>query len=223
MTASAYIFDMIFQQTWFIAVCAFLYYLTDPDFGDERHLGKLQSVFSQINNTFESSAESLVKQVNDSNYHQSIENCIWIFFNEQDNKEHRFDSVDQLNLEFSFLAYKIHHKKQYKTIKTELGIVDLESRLLEVAESNGQTHLVKRKWSKQELWCKSMDHDIDFEWMSLNFRKYRADLLSKSIRRRILNMVRYNYQYLPSLMEILNGITKAEMQKLVYIASPKSE
>lgn len=52
-------------------------------------------------------------------------------------------------------------------------------------------------------------HDTHLEWLSLNFRKYRATQTSSSIRRMILIMFEEDYQYFPSLREIRDGLIKA--------------
>lgn len=51
-------------------------------------------------------------------------------------------------------------------------------------------------------------HDTDLEWLSLNWRKYRACKMSKSIRRMILIMFEEDYQYFPTLKEIKEGLIK---------------
>ena len=49
-----------------------------------------------------------------------------------------------------------------------------------------------------------LTHNTDLEWLSLNWRKYRASKMSKSMRRMILLMFQEDYQYLPSLKDIRN-------------------
>ena len=66
----------------------------------------------------------------------------------------------------------------------------------------------------------NMRSSLDFtfstnlEWLSLNWRKYRAALMSLSIRRMILKMYEMDYQYLPSLQEILDGLIKGQNRDL---------
>lgn len=45
-------------------------------------------------------------------------------------------------------------------------------------------------------------YETDLEWLSLNWRKYRASRMSKSIRRMFLAMFEHDYQYFPTLREI---------------------
>ena len=52
-------------------------------------------------------------------------------------------------------------------------------------------------------------HETDFEWLSLNWRKFRAALISLSVRRLILIMFESNYQYFPTLREIKDGLVSA--------------
>ena len=55
-------------------------------------------------------------------------------------------------------------------------------------------------------------HDTDLEWLSLNWRKYRAAQLSSSNRRMILYMFDEDTQYFPSLQDIHDSLIKAQMR-----------
>lgn len=57
-------------------------------------------------------------------------------------------------------------------------------------------------------------HNTDFEWLSLNWRKYRAAHMSASNRRMILKMFESDFQYFPTLKEIRDGIVNAQMNVL---------
>ena len=56
--------------------------------------------------------------------------------------------------------------------------------------------------------------DTDMEWLSLNWRKYRAGQLSKSNRRTVLLLFEYDFDYFPSLVEIRNSLIKAQVYQL---------
>ena len=55
---------------------------------------------------------------------------------------------------------------------------------------------------------------MDLEWLSLNWRTYRAQTLSVSNRRMILKMFDNDYQYFPTLREIRDSLIKAQMRVL---------
>ena len=57
-------------------------------------------------------------------------------------------------------------------------------------------------------------HHIDLEWLSLNYRKVRAAKLSPSKRRMILVMFESDFQYLPTIREIRDGLIEAQMEQL---------
>ena len=57
-------------------------------------------------------------------------------------------------------------------------------------------------------------HETDLEWMSLNYRKYRAAIMSPSKRRMILVMFEEDYQYFPTRREIRDGLIKAQIEKV---------
>ena len=50
------------------------------------------------------------------------------------------------------------------------------------------------------------------EWLSINYRKYRAAQKSKSNRRMVLELFEQDYQYFPSLQEVRDGLIKAQMK-----------
>ncbi len=52
-------------------------------------------------------------------------------------------------------------------------------------------------------------HSTDREWLSLNWRKYRASLITLSSRRLVLKMWEEGYQYFPTLREIRDDLIKA--------------
>lgn len=52
-------------------------------------------------------------------------------------------------------------------------------------------------------------HNTDLEWLSINWRKYRAVNKSSSNRRLILIMFENDYEYFPSLKEIRDDLIKA--------------
>ena len=54
----------------------------------------------------------------------------------------------------------------------------------------------------------------DLEWLSLNWRKYRAQQISTSNRRMILLMFDMDYQYFPTLSEIRDGLINAQINEL---------
>ena len=54
-------------------------------------------------------------------------------------------------------------------------------------------------------------HETDLEWLCLNWRKYRAQKMSRSIRRMILIMFEVDYQYFPTLNEIKDSLIKYQM------------
>ena len=56
--------------------------------------------------------------------------------------------------------------------------------------------------------------NTDLEWLSLNWRKYRAQVISKSNRRVILHMFEQDYQYFPTLRNIKDGLMRAQMSQL---------
>lgn len=60
-------------------------------------------------------------------------------------------------------------------------------------------------------------HFTELEWLSLNWRKYRAAQMSLSTRRMILYMFEHDYQYFPTLREIKDSLTRAEMRELKRI------
>ena len=54
-------------------------------------------------------------------------------------------------------------------------------------------------------------HTTDLEWLSLNWRKFRAAMISLSVRRLILIMFESSYEYFPTLQEIKTGLVKGQM------------
>ena len=52
------------------------------------------------------------------------------------------------------------------------------------------------------------------EWLSINYRKYRAALKSKSIRKMTLELFEEDYQYFPSLKEIRDGLINAQIKMI---------
>lgn len=54
----------------------------------------------------------------------------------------------------------------------------------------------------------------DLEWMSLNYRKERANNLSPSKRRMILVMFQKDISYFPKMREIRDGLVNAQIKKI---------
>ena len=81
----------------------------------------------------------------------------------------------------------------FKMVDTKAGIVNLESYQMYQIITTHSFMKVQRICISEEIKCKSLLQEANFEWMSLNFRKYRADKLSNSIRRMILQMLKGNY------------------------------
>ena len=57
-------------------------------------------------------------------------------------------------------------------------------------------------------------HKTDLEWLSLNYRKFRAGCMSQSKRRMILVMFEEDYQYFPTRREIRDGIIRAQIEQV---------
>ena len=60
----------------------------------------------------------------------------------------------------------------------------------------------------------SFTYDTDLEWLSLNWRKFRASQISASFRRLILYMFERDFEYFPTLREIRDGLIGGQMQEL---------
>ena len=54
----------------------------------------------------------------------------------------------------------------------------------------------------------------DIEWLSINYRKYRAALKSRSNRTMTLELFEEDYQYFPSLKEIRDGLINAQINMI---------
>ena len=50
----------------------------------------------------------------------------------------------------------------------------------------------------------------DLEWLSLNWRKYRASLMAITLKKLIYLMFEEDYQYFPTLREIRDGLIGAQ-------------
>ena len=53
-----------------------------------------------------------------------------------------------------------------------------------------------------------LNDKVDFDWLALNWRKYRAAQLDSSDRRMILKMFENDPAYFPTLREIRDGLIK---------------
>ena len=60
----------------------------------------------------------------------------------------------------------------------------------------------------------SFTYETNLEWLSLNWRKYRASQISASFRRLILYMFERDFEYFPTLREIRDGLIGGQMQEL---------
>lgn len=67
--------------------------------------------------------------------------------------------------------------------------------------------------AKDDNAC-SFVEPTDLEWMSLNYRKERANKMSESKRRMVLVMFEVDYKYFPSPREIIDGVVKAQLDKI---------
>ena len=56
------------------------------------------------------------------------------------------------------------------------------------------------------------------EWLSINYRKFRAALKSKSDRRMSLELFEEDYQYFPSLKEIRDGLINAQIKMIENVS-----
>ena len=52
------------------------------------------------------------------------------------------------------------------------------------------------------------------EWLSLNWRKYRASQLGQKLKTVILRMWEENYEYFPTLREIKDGLAEGQLKIL---------
>ena len=52
-------------------------------------------------------------------------------------------------------------------------------------------------------------NENNLEWLSINYRKFRAAQISKSNRRMVYLLFEEDYQFFPSLMEIRDGLISA--------------
>ena len=55
---------------------------------------------------------------------------------------------------------------------------------------------------------------MDIEWLAMKWREYRAVKAQRSYRRKILVLLEEDYQYFPSLNQIMNGIIYSQKQQL---------
>ena len=52
--------------------------------------------------------------------------------------------------------------------------------------------------------------NTNLEWLSLNWRKYRASLMASTLKKLIFHMYEEDYQYFPNLREIRDGLILAQ-------------
>ena len=67
--------------------------------------------------------------------------------------------------------------------------------------------------SEDQMISKSIHfiEETKHEWMSLNYRKERANNLSKSKRRMILIMFQKDFSYFPTMKDIRDELIQAQM------------
>ena len=53
-------------------------------------------------------------------------------------------------------------------------------------------------------------HQTDLEWLSLNWRKYRASQIASTLKHLILRMFEQDYKYFPTLREIRDGLIQGQ-------------
>lgn len=57
-------------------------------------------------------------------------------------------------------------------------------------------------------------YETNLEWLSLNWRKHRAQVISTSFRRIVLSMYEQEFNYFPTLREIRDDLIKGQIQLL---------
>lgn len=159
-------------------------------------------------------------------------NWSWIFLDPEQGWK-QFDCLNCMMIEKSYkimahsemkndLTEKII--KRFERIKLDIGIVNIKNLTLELKNETVKIKRTKNEqrvrpnaWKRQDntdsQQRKDSDYclvcEADYEWLSFNWRKYRASKASRSHRRTILIMLDIDYQYFPSLLEIMNGILES--------------
>ena len=131
-------------------------------------------------------------------------------------------------LEFNYQAYTLSGNAEYKHVHVLEGTVNLVTYELAIEESSQSSVKVRRTPDNVRVRPNGHkrhnpfddDNDLsimqddfientDLEWMSLNYRKRRAAMLSNSKRRLILAMFQKDISYFPSLLEIRDQLINA--------------
>lgn len=137
-------------------------------------------------------------------------------------------------IEFNYQAYQVRYSKYYRELEISVNQkIDFKKMMMfeydefdnivnecKVDRSTDTKRRNPKQWQRhdtneltmmRELSTIYYLHDQDLEWLSLNWRKYRASKMSKSIRRMILIMFEEDYQYFPTLKEIKEGLIKYQI------------
>ena len=161
-------------------------------------------------------------------------NWAWQHFNELENDWIQFECTDCLVLEFHYKLYKHEEAKDLRIVELISGTVDFDKFEL-LQNQNELSKIIKIRRStdnKRKRANASIRHDpfqntsmesfeqhsllnpTDLEWMSLNYRKARAENLSPSKRRMILLMFQKDLQYFPSMREIRDQLIEAQINQI---------
>lgn len=146
----------------------------------------------------------------------------------------QFDCNECLILEYSYHAFLITGKnEQFRLVEIKLGTVDMESSSLITMDEPAREIHVRRSGDNSQRKrpngkgrhdpfsardggqsSVSLTNVCEQEGLSHNWSLYRESQMPPSTRRTILFMFEHDFQYLPSLREIRDGLTRAEMTEL---------
>ena len=163
-------------------------------------------------------------------------NKVWSYKNMTDGCWTNFDCTDCIQIELAYSIYSKTFDDQFATVDLVVGQVNLKDDTLKVTDSNGHLHIMDVQRSNHKVRKRpnaaerhepfvgatilsdhedcTFTYDTDLEWLSLNWRKFRASQISASFRRLILYMFESDFDYFPTLREIRDGLIGGQMEEL---------